>query len=92
MNRNEESLIEQGWRIHGMNGNEWFIECTGMKDLMNEQQWMVHWINDSLNEQKWRIIDWTEMKDSWNEREWMIHKMYRNEEFDAWTAMNGSLD
>ena len=43
MNRNEESLIEQGWRIHGMNGNEWFIECTGMKDLLNEQQWMVHW-------------------------------------------------
>ena len=68
-----------------MNRNEWFIECTGMVDLMNEEECMIHWMNDSLNEQEWfnhlmkqeLMIHWLNrngwMNDSLNEQEWMIH-------------------
>ena len=72
MNRNEKSLIGQEWGI---------IDWTGMNDLLNEQEWLIHWMirnewyiewsgmNDSLNEQEWRIIEWTGKKDLVNEQE-----------------------
>ena len=58
-----------------MNRNKWFIECAGINDLMNEHEWMIHWMNrneKSLIGQEWGIIDWTGMNDLLNEQEWMI--------------------
>ena len=28
-----------------MNRNEWFNASTGMNDSLNEDEWMIHWIN-----------------------------------------------
>ena len=52
-----------------MHRNEWFDEWT--------------WMNDSLNEQEWKIINWTGMKD---------HLLDRNEWFIEWTEMSDSLN
>ena len=61
-----------------MNRNKWFIECTG-NEWFDEWTWM----NDSLNEQEWKIINWTGMKD---------HLLDRNEWFIEWTEMSDSFE
>ena len=66
---------------------------------MNEQEWMIHWMNrnkwfmewtgmnDSLNDQGWMIQLMQGINDSLNEQEWMIQGMNRNEWFSKWTGM-----
>ena len=83
MNMNELMDMNDSWMCR----NEGFDEWT---------EWME--MNDSLNEQKWRIIDvqnewlieWTLMNEVLNEQEWMIYWMIRmtNEWFNEWTGIN----
>ena len=47
-----------------MHRNEWFIEWTGMSDPLNEQEWMIWWMNRNA----W-FIEWTGINDSLNEQE-----------------------
>ena len=59
---------------------------AGMNDSLNEDEWMIHWIN--MNE--W-CDKWTVKNDLMYVEEWRICWMNRNEEFIEWT-MNGTLD
>ena len=47
-----------------MNRNKWFVEWTGMNDLMNEPEWMINWIKSN----EW-FMAWTGISDSLNEQE-----------------------
>ena len=55
-----------------MNRNNWFIECAVINDLMNEHEWMIHWMNrneKSLIGLECKIIESTGIKDLMNEQE-----------------------
>ena len=64
--------------MHWMNRIDWFIEWSGTNDTLNDQGWMIHWMNRN--------------EESLVGQEWMIHWMNRNEWFIEWPGIKDLMN